>query len=241
MPKTKTKKSSSGRRLAATGYSRGEETRLRIIQAAVELFGDKGYDQTSTREIAARAGVNAPVLQYYFQGKEGLYLACAEHMAERGRTLLAPTLEEIRRRMAAQPSTAELIECVCLLLDHLTHFIMMKAEVDRWARFMAWEDLHPDRAPASARAVIDRSFKQSLNSLMRDLVGRITGKRPDDPRTGIRVITLFSQVSVFHATRGRAMQIIGWKELDAKGLALIKAVIREQTVATLSAAAKKAR
>jgi AcrR family transcriptional regulator len=238
MLKRKTKKASA-RRIAATGYARGEETRLRIIAAAVELFGDSGYEQTSTREIAAHAGVNAPVLQYYFRGKEGLYLACAGYMADRGNALLAPTLDEIRRCLAAKPTTAELIDCVCLLLDRLTDFIMMTAEVDRWARFMAWEDLHPDHAPASARAVIDKSFKQALNGLMRDLVSRITGTRPNDPRTAIRVLTLFAQVSLFHATRERALHIIGWSKLDAKGLGLIKGVIREQTVAALRAAAKK--
>ena len=62
-------KKSPGRRRPAAGYARGEETRLRIIRAAVELFGNQGFDRASTRDIAARAGVNAPVLQYYFEGQ----------------------------------------------------------------------------------------------------------------------------------------------------------------------------
>ena len=60
------------------GYARGEETRLRIVTAALKLFGQLGFDGASTRDIAAAAGVNAPALQYYFDNKEGLYIACAE-------------------------------------------------------------------------------------------------------------------------------------------------------------------
>jgi AcrR family transcriptional regulator len=55
------------------GNARGDATRLRIIEAAIELFGEHGFKGASTRDIAARAGVNAPALQYYFENKKGVY------------------------------------------------------------------------------------------------------------------------------------------------------------------------
>lgn len=73
------------RRTSAGGYARGDETRQRIIEAAIELFGERGFAGASTREIAAMAGVNAPALQYYFENKEGVYRACVEAIAENGR------------------------------------------------------------------------------------------------------------------------------------------------------------
>jgi TetR/AcrR family transcriptional regulator len=48
--------------------------RERLLQAAVDLFAAKGYASTSVREIVAAAGVTKPVLYYYFQSKEGIYL-----------------------------------------------------------------------------------------------------------------------------------------------------------------------
>src|SRR6185312_1309491 len=69
------------RRPPAGGYARGDETRERIIDAAVKLFGERGFAAASTRDIATAAGVNAPALQYYFENKEGLYQACAEFIA----------------------------------------------------------------------------------------------------------------------------------------------------------------
>jgi AcrR family transcriptional regulator len=48
--------------------------RERLLAAATELFSRKGYSATTIREIVAAAGVTKPVLYYYFQSKEGIYL-----------------------------------------------------------------------------------------------------------------------------------------------------------------------
>ena len=57
---------------------RGEETRAALISAALALYGDKGYEATSTREIAAAAKVNSAMIAYHFGGKEGVYSALVD-------------------------------------------------------------------------------------------------------------------------------------------------------------------
>lgn len=49
-----------------------QDTKQRIVEASTYLFGVKGYDGTSTREIAQRAGVNIASLNYHFKSKQGL-------------------------------------------------------------------------------------------------------------------------------------------------------------------------
>jgi AcrR family transcriptional regulator len=53
----------------------GEQTRERLLMAGLRLFAEKGYAQTSTREIAAAAQANIGAIAYYFEGKAGLYKA----------------------------------------------------------------------------------------------------------------------------------------------------------------------
>ena len=48
--------------------------RIRLLKSAIELFNRKGYAAATVREIVAAAGVSKPVLYYYFQSKEGIYL-----------------------------------------------------------------------------------------------------------------------------------------------------------------------
>ena len=49
-------------------------TRERILDVALELFNEQGYDQTSLREIAARVGVTKAALYYHFEHKEDILL-----------------------------------------------------------------------------------------------------------------------------------------------------------------------
>ncbi len=51
------------------------DTEARIIDAARELFIEKGYAATSMSDIAARAGMNRPALHYYFRTKERMFRA----------------------------------------------------------------------------------------------------------------------------------------------------------------------
>ncbi len=48
------------------------KSRVRVLEAALELFGSKGFADTSVRELAARAGVNLATMNYYFGSKENL-------------------------------------------------------------------------------------------------------------------------------------------------------------------------
>lgn len=47
-------------------------TKIKIAEAAVELFTNQGYQGTSVRQIAKRADVNLALVSYYFGGKQGL-------------------------------------------------------------------------------------------------------------------------------------------------------------------------
>ena len=53
--------------------SDGIEARNRLLDAALRLFAEKGFANTSTREIAQAAQVNIAAISYYFGDKAGLY------------------------------------------------------------------------------------------------------------------------------------------------------------------------
>ncbi len=55
--------------------SDGQQARLRLLDAGLALFAEKGFAETSTREIAQTAQVNVASISYYFGDKEGLYRA----------------------------------------------------------------------------------------------------------------------------------------------------------------------
>src|SRR4051794_2592996 len=57
-----------------------DATRQRILVAALDLFADLSFEGATTREIAARAGVSQPSLNYHFQTKEELWRAAVDRL-----------------------------------------------------------------------------------------------------------------------------------------------------------------
>src|SRR5262245_29518133 len=104
---------------------RGEETRARILDAALEMFAANGFEGASTRAIAEAAGVNLPAIQYYFGSKEGLYRAVLRQFAEQLQAAVAPLADRINEALAAgQPSRRALVDLLCAMLDVLVGLIL---------------------------------------------------------------------------------------------------------------------
>jgi TetR/AcrR family transcriptional regulator len=64
-----------------TQAERADQTRARILDAAVRQFSANGLAGARTEQIAEEAGVNKALLYYYFKGKEDLYDAALESVA----------------------------------------------------------------------------------------------------------------------------------------------------------------
>ncbi len=75
-----------------------ESTRTALLQAARELFTERGYADTATEDIAQRAGVTRGALYYQFRDKFGLFRAVVEdlylHIAQEVASAVQPSREE---------------------------------------------------------------------------------------------------------------------------------------------------
>jgi len=89
-----------------------EATRERILEAAADVFGEKSFLGSSTREIARRADTNQGLITYYFQSKEELWRAAADRIFEGLETRLAERLiarEPSNRRERAREGIREYV------------------------------------------------------------------------------------------------------------------------------------
>ena len=91
-----------------------EATRERLLSAAEALFAEKGFDGTSIRELAARAGCNLSLIHYYFGSKEGLLTELVRRKAGQVGELLSQVSAEA-------PDTASAISAfVAFMIDFAT-------------------------------------------------------------------------------------------------------------------------
>jgi len=214
------------RRPAAGGYARGDETRQRIIDAAIQRFGEHGFDRASTRDIATAAGVNAPALQYYFENKEGLYKACAEYLTNDLKIRYAPAMRKASADLKKGAGAESLIDTYLGFQSLTLDMVLTPAHASR-SRFIGRE--LAGEAPNIASTLLQRQMKQPINKLLLALLARIMGTSPNDSITRIRLLTLKGQVLAFYYPPGACLEMLKWKEIDDAKAALIKSAVLEQT------------
>ena len=90
-----------------------------IIQAAVRIFAEKGFEGTTTLQIASEARVTEPLIFYHFKGKEGLF----SHILEISFREYFSRLDTVKRDLGTQ------FERIKALLD--LHFRLVEEMPDQ--------------------------------------------------------------------------------------------------------------
>lgn len=103
-------------------------TKDRILDAAEEIFSNKGFDGTKVQEIATSAGVNKAMLYYYFKNKDELLIAVV------GR-IIGGIRDAIPRYFDGSDSAVENIE------NFIDFYIEYLSDNRSFVRLMAWEML----------------------------------------------------------------------------------------------------
>jgi TetR/AcrR family transcriptional regulator, regulator of cefoperazone and chloramphenicol sensitivity len=213
-------------RFRSAARLRGEETRERILCAALRVFAAEGYDGASTRTLARAAGVNLPAIQYYFGNKEGLYRAVIDHISETVEERIAPVMRQIGDAVSAgRTSRRRLLELLCRMMDAFVALVTDQTSPDWESRALFFA-----RAEIEPQIALDALHRRVLRQVVEPcalLVGMLTGQPPDAEQTLLRTVALIGQVSVF--CNRKAHQVLDWRELDETRVRAIQAVVREHT------------
>ncbi len=100
------------------------DTRERILDVALQLFTEQGYDKTSLREIAEQLGITKAALYYHFERKEDMLLELHLRLHELARGVFErlDSLPDDVARAAAFPAVLD--DLLDLLLQHPKLFLL---------------------------------------------------------------------------------------------------------------------
>jgi len=209
---------------ATAGYPKGGETRQRILDAALQAFGEDSFKVVTTRRISESADVSLPTLQYYFGDKEGLYRACADAIVERyrGDTSAAAALasKALKGKIPAQMARAHLKT----VIGALAGFLIGSREAERWTRFVAREV----REPGPAFEIIYENLWRPGVDLTARLIARILGRPANDQAARIRALLLISSVMAFQPGRSISLRTMQWSTVGPEELALVLSSLNAQ-------------
>ena len=159
-----------------------DETHRRLLDAALLIFAERGFEAATTRQICERAKANAAAVNYHFGDKLGLYKAVLQNVvavqkgrvAERDLADLEPraALGEFIRRMVAALSVQP---------------------TDPYQRLMVNEMAQP----SAGLAVMVECIMRPRSKLLCSLVSQIIGSSPTSWQTRFAVYSVISQIVHF--------------------------------------------
>jgi AcrR family transcriptional regulator len=146
-----------------------QKTRQRLLEAAGQVFAEKGFDRATGKEIAERAGTNAAAVNYYFGGMDGLYAAVVRTAHDR-----LVTLDAFSAAIAGKTGAeAKLRAIVELIVRTLTSPV-----ASSWVlRVMGREIV----APSPAHAPLLATDFLPRTRIMRGIVSELTGLPENHP------------------------------------------------------------
>lgn len=194
-----------------------DATRQRLVAAALELFGRKGFEATSTREIADAAKTNIGSIAYHFGGKAGLQEACGEAIVARLKTVIG----DVPRDDAALSPDAALARFEAVL-SAMVRFLVIGEGARPFVAFILREMSEPSRA-------LDRIYTELFEPLHRHacrLWGAATGADPDSEETRIAVFALIGQALYFRIGRTVVVRRLDWQDIgEAQGRMILDRIL----------------
>ncbi|HVI51224.1 MAG TPA: CerR family C-terminal domain-containing protein [Candidatus Sulfotelmatobacter sp.] len=165
----------------------GAATKQSILEAAGEVFAEKGFGQATGKEIAERAGTNSAAVNYYFGGIDGLY---AEVLVEAHHRLFA---YEILKKISDTPGSPH--EKLNAFINGMFRAVLGPASSTWPLRILGREMLTPSPAFPSllAREILPKK------QLATAFISEILGVPPDHPavaRCGLSIIAPFALLLV---------------------------------------------
>jgi AcrR family transcriptional regulator len=144
-------------------------TRRRLLEAAGQVFAEKGFDRATGKEICERAGTNTAAVNYYFGGMEGLY---AEVLWEAHSRLV--TFDAISKAIAGKADARAKLEAVLgLFVQVLTGPVSTS-----WVlRVLGREVI----APSPALDLLREKELLPKTRILRAVVGELMGLPADHP------------------------------------------------------------
>lgn len=200
-------------------------TRDRLLLAALDLFGQYGFDGVSTRQLAQGAGVNLQAINYYFGTKRGLYNAVADHLVSRLQLRLGDTRQQVLSRFAearsgARPIGVDEARALLTLVTETMLTLFSGEESATWVGYMLREQAEPTEAYGRLYA----GFMQPMLTAARHLVGILLGADPESERVRLRTLSLVGSLIVYRVGRATVLREMGWDNVGPDEVATIRGI-----------------
>jgi AcrR family transcriptional regulator len=225
-------------RSAKSAY-RSADTRERLLRAGLEAFGVHGYEGVSTRQLANLAGVNLAAIPYHFGGKEGMYLAVAEDIAERIGERIRGQAEAIGADLESgrRLSQKRLLGHLQDLLEALAGILLGSPDAYLWAGIILREQMYP----TAAFDILYQNAIGRVHAILSLIISRLLQRPDGDPDCTLRAHAVIGEVVIFRAARAAILRRMEWDDYNPERVHQITQLLFRQTCDMLLAERRRER
>lgn len=194
-------------------------SRKKLINSAIALFAEKGFDCTSTREICKHAGVNLSLIPYYFGSKEGLYIDIIESIFHYGLTFMQEELVKVAT--ISSMGKAEQVELYRNILYKYAETLYSDNVPSNFVVLMIKEQ-------ASPHSKFSQAYFQKIDIIyraLRKVLASILNKDIIDKTVIFEVSSIIGQIISFKVLDRATLPYLGQNEYTQQDVARIKKII----------------
>lgn len=192
------------------------DSRQRLIDAGLEIFGSYNLEGATTRQLAEHAGVNQAAIPYYFGGKEGLYLAVVEYLFSSNFAVIGPMVSELQQELTTKkPTRDQALALLKRLLGTMLERVLTRKASSTWARIIMREQMQPTQA----FSLIYEKGIRHVHETVSMLLAIILEKKPTDRKVVLRSHMVVGQILIFLAGREtirRRLDLTGYTDQEVK-------------------------
>lgn len=205
--------------------TRGESTSAALIEAGLTLFGELGYEATTTRDLCQACGANVSAIPYHFGSKHGLYCAVIEHIGARVQSASQISLNDVQNGTPLSPEAA--LQALQDTVLGMSKLVIENKDSRRWAKIMIREQAKP----SSAFDFIYNNHIKPLQKTFAFLIASIRKEAAEDDSIKIRSHALMGQILAFVVNQESIARWLECESLSDSHRELIYSVLLEHVKA----------
>lgn len=208
-------------------------SKKKIINSAIVLFANKGFDSATTREICKHAGVNLSLIPYYFGNKEGLYINIIDSILNYGLAYMQEELSQSNNINAL--STNEKIILYRTLLEKYVDFLYSENVPSSFVALMVKEQTVSHNKFSD---IYSQKISIYYNALRR-ILASILNKKETDKAIIYEVSSIIGQVLGYKLMNRATLDAMGQDLYTKDDNKKIKNIVLSYVDTTLEKISKK--
>ena len=202
--------------------NRGDSTRLALIEAGLELFGEYGFKATTTRMLADYADANISAIPYYFGSKKGLYLEVMEYIVDRLHGNFGNLGQSVGALLEKKPvKKTDAMEALKIMITTMAKLFVESDEPKAWVQLIMREQARP----TEAFDIIYKGQMMHVQSMYVSIIASCTGLDPNCPEVKLRCHALIGQILVFIVSRESLLRLLNVRKLQPEHIEMIYRIL----------------